>query len=160
MARPPNSSKMTPRIIAKICDALAIGATYKSAAQYAGISECTFHNWMKKGRKARYGRFHDFVQDVEEAKGRAKIGALASIAKAAKDGDWKAAKWLLERREPEGYADHNRVKIDARFSDDQRVNISVERAEQVIGQLPDEALALLESLAEEDEEEIEGETLH
>lgn len=92
MARP---TKYTEETAKKICDAIRIGATFKLACDYAGITEDTFANWRK--------RYSDFSEQVKQAEGQGAIGWLAKIEKAANDGTWQAAAWKLERRYPNEY---------------------------------------------------------
>ena len=87
-------SKYRPDIVAKITDALAVHATHKLAAAYAGIDDSTFCAWLLK-----HPAFRDAVR---EAEGRAGVKCLAIIHKAAPD-DWHAAAWLQERRYPDQY---------------------------------------------------------
>jgi hypothetical protein len=91
--------------------ALAIGATYEIAAMFAGISVSTLDRWRKKAAEAApdspLGRLRD---RLIRAEGRAAIGWLAKIEKAASEGDWHAAAWKMERRYPEQYG--RRVQAD------------------------------------------------
>jgi len=90
--------------IEKLAHALLVGATYELAALYAGISHDTFLKWRKQAAKAPAGTpLADLRERLKDAEGRAAIGWLAHIEKAAIDGDWKAAAWKLERRYPENY---------------------------------------------------------
>jgi len=90
--------------IDKLEQALAIGATYELAAMYAGISVGTFAKWREQAAKAApetpLGRLRD---RLIQAEGRAAIGWLAKIEKAASEGDWHAAAWKMERRYPDQY---------------------------------------------------------
>jgi hypothetical protein len=72
-----------------------LGATYAHACNYAGISYETFRRWSRENLA-----FHDAVK---EAEGKATVGWLAKIEKAASDGNWTAAAWKLERRYPNDY---------------------------------------------------------
>lgn len=119
MARP---SKLTPDAQAKIVQAIQMGSTYELAAQYAGISYDSFNNWMNKGEKASSGEFFEFFNAVKEAEGRAVVGWLAKIEKAASDGSWQAAAWKLERRYPATYGrtvTDNRNYDMSKLSDDE-----------------------------------------
>ena len=88
-------SKYTPETVDKITQAIRLGATYKLACDYAGISEDTFANWK---------RLHsDFSEAIKTAEGGAVVGWLVKIEKAATEGNWQAAAWKLERRYPEMY---------------------------------------------------------
>jgi hypothetical protein len=90
--------------IDKITQAILIGATWELAALYAGISTDTLARWRKRAEKAPAGTpLAEFRQRLLEAEGRAAIGWLAKIEKAASDGNWQAASWKLERRYPEQY---------------------------------------------------------
>lgn len=88
-------SKYTPDCVKRITDAIALGATYQHACNYGGITFETFNQW-----RAHRAEFSDAVKDAE---GRAVIGWLAKIEKAANEGTWTAAAWKLERRYPNDY---------------------------------------------------------
>lgn len=92
MARP---TKYTPETVQRITQAITLGATYELACAYGGISYDTFNDWMREKVQ--------FLQSVKEAEGKAAIGWLAKIEKAASDGSWQAAAWKLERRYPNEY---------------------------------------------------------
>ena len=95
-------SKYTPETVDKITQAIRLGATYKLACDYAGISEDTFANWK---------RLHsDFSEAIKTAEGGAVVGWLAKIEKAATEGNWQAAAWKLERRYPDMYG-RQRVEV-------------------------------------------------
>jgi len=96
-------TKLTPETQKKVVDAIGMGATYDLAAQYAGISYDSFNNWMKAGEASKSGAFFEFFNAVKEAEGRAAVGWLAKIEKAANAGNWQAAAWKLERRYPSIY---------------------------------------------------------
>jgi hypothetical protein len=95
---------LTPETQKKITDAIRLGATYKLAAQYAGISYDAFNEWMVKGEQAQTGAYCQFRHAVKEAEGAAAVGWLAKIEKAASDGTWQAAAWKLERLHGDEYA--------------------------------------------------------
>ena len=88
-------SKYTPETVAKIIEAIKMGATYELAAGYAGIHYDTFNEWMK--HKA------EFSEQVKSAEGVGAMIWLAKIERAASDGNWQAAAWKLERRYPHMY---------------------------------------------------------
>lgn len=91
MGRP---TKYAPEVVAKIMQAIDMGATQELAAGYGGISTDTFHQWRD--------RYPDFAAKLRESEGRAAVKWLAKIEAAATD-DWKAAAWKLERRHPHAY---------------------------------------------------------
>jgi transposase len=88
-------SKYTPQTVAKIVQAIELGATYALAAGYAGITFETLNVW----RKTKSG----FSEALQEAEGKAAITWLAKIEREASNGDWRAAAWKLERRYPQDY---------------------------------------------------------
>lgn len=90
--------------IEKLEQAILIGATYELAAMYAGISVATFERWRKQAATAAPGTAAALLRErLRQAEGRAAIGWLAKIEKAANEGNWQAASWKLERRYPETY---------------------------------------------------------
>lgn len=96
MGRP---TKLTPEVQAKVVEALRLGAPRKLAAEYAGIAYDTLREWC-----LRRGPFYvAFAGALKEAESKGSVAALAKIQKAATDGQWQAAAWLLERRDPENF---------------------------------------------------------
>jgi transposase len=90
--------------IDKLEQAILLGATYELAAKYAGISWYTFQKWRDQAVTAKEGTPLAHLRDrLEQAEGRAAIGWLAKIEKAANEGNWTAAAWKLQKRYPEAY---------------------------------------------------------
>lgn len=97
-------TKYTPEKAKTITDAISIGATYRLACLYAGISDDTMTRWL--------ARYADFAEQVRIAEGKAAVQALATIQRAARDDyDWRAVTWLLERRFPNDYGKRDRVDV-------------------------------------------------
>lgn len=94
MARP---TKLTPELQKTITDAVKIGATYESAAEYAGIARRTLDLWKEKGRAHPGGLYGQFMHALEQANAQAKISLLGKIQEA---DDWRSKAWILERRFP------------------------------------------------------------
>jgi hypothetical protein len=107
MARP---TKLTEETSAAIVKALAIGATRKDAAGAAGVDYRTFLNWMEAGEKAKKGAFFQFFQACSQAEHKARLNYLSVIAKAANDGDWRAALEYLKRRDRANWGDSAAVE--------------------------------------------------
>lgn len=112
MARP---TKLTPEVEGRLVHAISVGASYKDACAYAGISYQTFLNWKKRAQRIveqaedsddeleeLTDQFVEFFERIKRAQGEAAVGWLTTINKAAHD-DWKAAAWALERRYPESF---------------------------------------------------------
>lgn len=102
MARP---SKLTPDVQERIAALIRVGNTVEIAAEAAGIARGTFFVWMNRGADARpespYAQFH---AAIEAARAQAEATLVTRIAKAAANGSWLAAAWLLERGAPERWA--------------------------------------------------------
>jgi hypothetical protein len=95
MGRP---SKLTPELQKRICDYVSLGNFPEVAAKCSGIDRATFYRWKARGEKTKAGIYRDFCDALKEAESRAEVAALAKIQKAATNGTWTAAAWLLERR--------------------------------------------------------------
>jgi hypothetical protein len=71
---------------------------------YAGISQKTFERWRAKAETApEHSPLGQLRERLRQAEGRAAIGWLAKIEKAATEGNWQACAWKLERRWPETF---------------------------------------------------------
>ena len=88
---------LTPAAQKKLCMAIGLGAPMDLAVLYAGLRRETVWRWLTKGRRQTRGIYHDLVEAVDEAEGKAVVGCLAVIRKASQE-QWQAAAWLLERR--------------------------------------------------------------
>ena len=91
----PRRPKLTPEVQERICQAIATGATYEHAAAYGGITFQTLNDWRKTKPL--------FSEALKDAEGRGVLALLARIQKAAGEGTWQAAAWILERRYPRDY---------------------------------------------------------
>ena len=146
-------SKLTPAAKEKVLQALGLGNTRAHAAAYAGIDAATLRRWMGRGRDEKEGSYTQLRQAVLQAESRAQMLATGCIAKAIRDGDWKAAAWMLERRVPEHYAPRSRLFDPHRVLDileDQGLVVDRDRALQ--------ALAAAEpgmTLSEEDTDDLD-----
>lgn len=118
--------KLTPEVQDAIVKALNVGATKEMACGYAGISEHTFYDWL---RKAETGRepFAQFAQVVKKAEHHAVVGWLAFIETAARAGNWQAAAWKLERRYPKVFA---RQALDAEHVKPPDIHVHVHQARE------------------------------
>ena len=93
--------RLTQQIAAKILQGLRACLPRDVAAARAGVPRETLNNWLARGREAKSGMYRDFAAAVDRAEADAEAALVATIAKAAKEGDVKAATWLLERSRPE-----------------------------------------------------------
>lgn len=103
MARP---SKYEPERVKRIVDALRGGCSRRDAYEYGGIDHQTFNNWLS--------RYSSFSQQVVDAEAQAAVMHTANIAKAAKEGDWKASLEWLKRRRRDEWGDNLTLSTDRR----------------------------------------------
>lgn len=95
--------KLTPEVQERICTLIKVGNTVEVAVDAAGIAESTFYTWMERGTRngKNYAKYRAFRDEVHRARAEAEATLVARIAKAAQNGSWSAAAWLLERRAPD-----------------------------------------------------------
>lgn len=98
------------------------GATRTAAALATGISARTMLYWMTRGRAeldsinsggvpdSREERYLRLLRRVESAEGEFETTMVSTIAD-ARNVDWKAAAWLLERRRPHDYGRRSTVAV-------------------------------------------------
>jgi hypothetical protein len=97
MAKAGRKSLCTKARIESICASIRKGATYKIAAQGAGISERCFHRWMQRADEEPNSNYALMKKEIYKAELEC-ADYLLDIIKAAAIKDWKPAAWLLERR--------------------------------------------------------------
>lgn len=90
-------SLLTKETTDRFCEAVRLGMTYKLASQYAGISDMTFYSWKRKA-DAGSAKHVKFLKTVKTAESHGAAKCLAVIERAAEEGSWQAAAWILERR--------------------------------------------------------------
>ena len=93
--------ELTEEMERRFLDAIRVGCPIKDACGCAGISESLFYGWMieaDEGKTKRSGRLMEFKKRIKEVEGEATSNWLAVIEEAARNGQWQAAAWKLERR--------------------------------------------------------------
>ena len=88
--------RMTVKQLEPAIEALKKGATYKLAAQAAGVSPTAFYKYLGKGRQG-LRPWVEFYKRVQEAEQERADFMLQRIEEGSRK-DWRAAAWLLERR--------------------------------------------------------------
>lgn len=114
-------TKLNTEVIQTIARAMLAGSFFRDACRHAGIHEATAYRWLARAdepepeplpdeRPVDYQERHhrwrlacEFRDATEKAEADAKIGALARIQKAGREGTWQADAWYLERRYPHEY---------------------------------------------------------
>jgi hypothetical protein len=100
MARP---CKLTPEIQQKIGDNIALGLTYRLAAQSAGITYKSFNSWIQQGKNSTSGKYFEFAQYIQKCNAEGAVKLLERLNKAVKTGDTRICLWILERRFSEDF---------------------------------------------------------
>lgn len=132
MAKRGRKSKLTPELQERICNYIENGYTVEQACALSGIGETTYYRWLQTGRKAKTGKYREFWEAVKKAEKIAESKYLAIITRAAVGdpekkvkGDWKAAAWYLERRNPQQFArrDFLRQDVNAKVKGDVKLDL-------------------------------------
>lgn len=98
--------KLTDELADKALDLIKGGATNADVIAWLGVVESTFYAWLKDPKTEAQRKLSEGIKKAEVER---KLWHLNKIHQAAKNGDWKASAWYLERRYPNEYARTNRV---------------------------------------------------
>lgn len=115
----------TPDRLERFAQALELGSTIRHACAYAGFAERTYYGWQKDAEDNPDSPYAEILTIRREAEARGMMANLARIQKAAKEGTWQAAAWMLERKWPQDYG---------RRAVDHRAEIKVEGLEDAMRQ--------------------------
>ena len=117
--RPPGNTK-SDEVVALILDSIRQGVPIKHACATFGVSDDAFHLWKNEGKEAKELQSNGeqltkrqkwclgFLGRLESARSDFVDKGVKIIQKAAKK-DWKAASWLLTRRDPEHFAEKQEI---------------------------------------------------
>lgn len=89
MSKGGRPSKYSAELVGKICRALAGGGTVAYACRSARICLSTYKNWLKL--------YPEFAEAVGQAQAESELALVQQLQEHAQS-DWRAAKFLLERR--------------------------------------------------------------
>ena len=116
-------TKLTDEVTAKVVAGIRGGATFETAALYAGIERKTLRRWCKIGRAGldaddtseELRPYVEFVRALDEALASFKLALTTGIFAAAQGrdgqpGQWQAYAWLGERRFPDEFGRRTRVE--------------------------------------------------
>jgi hypothetical protein len=96
-------TKYSPFVTRKICRLVAEGLNPQAAASLAGISAPAFDQWQRD--------FPEFSLSIQQAEAKCQASLLSTINQAIREGEWRAAAWVLERRWPEEFGGKGRPLI-------------------------------------------------
>jgi hypothetical protein len=100
MARP---SKLTPELQKRIGENIALGLTYRLAAELAGVTYKSYNEWNQKGQTEKSGKYFEFAQHIKKCNAEGARILLEKLNDAAKAGNCTACMWILSRRFPEDF---------------------------------------------------------
>lgn len=117
-------TKLTPKVVDALCEAIEVGANYSDAAANAGICNATLTTWRDIGEavSARVQasedsieltqderRYLDFWQRFTAAEAQGAVNCATVVYNAAMKDPDKALQWL-ERRRPEEWGYRQAIK--------------------------------------------------
>lgn len=116
--KPGAAPKLTPELADRLVALLQAGNYVAVAVREVGISRALFYQWLERGASsaARDVEYVELRERVESAKAMAEARHVASIAKAAREGNWQASAWWLERMYPDRWG---RVSVRLRDMPDE-----------------------------------------
>ena len=123
---PGRPSKFTEDTRDKILTALRMGHYRTVAATYAGISHETLRRWLKEAENPTAPpEYRAFRDDVDVAEAQAEVIDLGLVRQAARDGEWRAAAWRLERAHPDRWGKKDQSEVHVMGQIDHNVEVTV-----------------------------------
>lgn len=116
------TTKRTAERVERILEALSGGQTRRVAAACGGVSDDTLRRWIMADR--------ELSKRVSAAESQAEIALVTCIRNAA-NHDWRAAAWLLERRDPERWSIRYQQHLSVHAMTQNQVKVRVEYVDQV-----------------------------
>jgi hypothetical protein len=113
--RPP---KLTAEVQEAIVRAVRAGATYRTAAQAAGIAESTFRLWRSQARQGKK-QYLAFLAAIKKAQAEFLCECAARVLAAGLE-TWQANAWMLERRAPDEYGPPKMAELSRRITELER----------------------------------------
>ena len=109
-------SKLTPALSEEMLALIEGGDYPEDAALIVGITRDTYYSWKAKGEEdaaaGRRSAFSDFSDSVSRARAKARSHAVATMRKAADNGDARFALEYLARTDPEHWAKRDNLSIE------------------------------------------------
>ena len=121
MARP---SKLTPDIQKRIGENIALGLTYRLAAQSVGITYKTLNEWNQRGQTEKSGKYFEFSQHIQKSNADAAKALLERLNEAVKAGNCTVCMWILSRRFHEDFGRRQYRKMDI-VSENKNENVEI-----------------------------------
>jgi len=121
MARP---CKLTPEIQQRIGENIALGLTYRLAAESAGVTYKTLNEWNQKGQTEKSGKYYQFAQYIQKCNADGALKLLERLNEAVKAGNCTVCMWILERRFSEDFGRRVYRKTNL-VSENKNVNVEL-----------------------------------
>ncbi len=133
MVRP---SKLTPDIQKKIGENIALGLTYRLAAESAGVTYKTFNEWMNRGKTEKSGKYYLFYKYIQKRNADAAKVLLERLNKAADAGNCQVCMWVLERRFSDDFGRRIYRKTNVISENiNENVELTIEEGDQIRKQI-------------------------
>jgi hypothetical protein len=127
MATAGRKTKLSDELLGRICAGLRSGLSYKDVCGLCRISDETLRLWRAQKPEVRAA--------IEQAEAECVMDCLKAINGAARDGDWRAAAWVLERRFPDDFGRRERQKIEHSGVPGQPIQISIFRRSEALAEI-------------------------
>jgi len=121
MARP---SKLTPELQKRIGENIALGLTYRLAAESAGVTYKLLNLWMQQGKNSTSGKYFQFAQYINKCNADGALKLLERLNEAVKAGNCTVCMWILERRFSEDFGRRQYRKMDI-VSENKNENVDI-----------------------------------
>jgi hypothetical protein len=121
MGRP---CKLTSEIQQRIGENIALGLTYRLAAESVGITYKSFNSWMQQGKNSTSGKYYQFYKHINKCNADGAKQLLERLDLAAKAGNCQICMWILERRFPEDFARRHYRKMNI-VSENKNENVEI-----------------------------------
>jgi hypothetical protein len=121
MARP---CKLTLEIQQRIGENIALGLTYRLAAESAGVTYKTLNEWNQKGQTEKSGKYYQFAQYIQKCNANGALKLLERLNEAVKAGNCTVCMWILERRFSEDFGRRQYRKMDI-VSENKNENVEI-----------------------------------
>lgn len=148
------ADKTLEQFCEELCRYLKTGVTIKTAAEAVGISEATYHLWLRKG-KAGIEPYATFSAKIRETFPKTEA-VLAGRVINASEKDWRAAAWMLERRNRKDWGKSYGTSDD--LTNEFINNLTIEELRAEVKKMHEMTTKNIEERAQELELKLESET--
>ena len=101
-------SLISPEVTRIVADGVREGLPFKLACERAGIADVTGYAWIRRGEdEEQQGRGETPCVAFRREVSRARTDLFQSLVRTVKTAakkDWRAASWILERRDPDAWS--------------------------------------------------------